>query len=146
MPIPKSVTKIDKNGVQFIDNVDATQYTLKELIRAALRDTGKYVARVARDAAPRRTGRGRRAIQYWNRKGKDGEMPHLLIGIKPSGFYEGFHELGTQNLPKVGMITHGVEQNIDKIREIQGQYLSAIADANRAATLIDEDEEVSDDE
>ena len=40
MPLPKSV-KFSKNGVEFLSNCDRIKYTLKELTRAALRDTGK---------------------------------------------------------------------------------------------------------
>ena len=39
MPLPKSV-KFSRNGVEFLSNCDRIQYTLKELTRAALRDTG----------------------------------------------------------------------------------------------------------
>ena len=46
MAMPKSVIRINnKNGITFIDNVDRTKYTLRELTRAALRDTGKYVCK-----------------------------------------------------------------------------------------------------
>lgn len=151
MPMPKSVTKIDKDGVKFIDNVDATQYTLKELIRAANRDVGKFVAKTARDNVyndvDKRTGKGKGSIQYWNRKGVEGEQPHVLIGYKGKhrGFYLWYFEVGSHDMPKYAVLTNTVEQNIDKIRQIQGQYLSAIADANKAAGLIDESEEISDD-
>ena len=43
MSAPKSVTKINKNGVTYTSNVDACQYYLHELNRAALRDVGKFV-------------------------------------------------------------------------------------------------------
>ena len=43
MSAPKSVTKINKNGVTYTSNVDAAQYYIHELSRAALRDVGKFV-------------------------------------------------------------------------------------------------------
>ena len=44
MAVPKSVTKVSKDGsVTFTSNVDAVQYTMRELIRGALRDWGKPV-------------------------------------------------------------------------------------------------------
>ena len=43
MAVPKSVTRINKNGVQYIDSVDRVNYTLEELTRAALREVGKFV-------------------------------------------------------------------------------------------------------
>ena len=54
MPAPKSVTKIKtKNGnvsVEYTTDVDAAAYYMHELTRAALRDVGKYVAKVYRTA------------------------------------------------------------------------------------------------
>ena len=36
MAMPKSVVRMNnKNGITFIDNVDRTKYTLRELTRAA---------------------------------------------------------------------------------------------------------------
>ena len=51
MPVPPSVTRIDKNGVKFISGVDRCSYTLKELVRAALRDVGKFVCITSNKAA-----------------------------------------------------------------------------------------------
>lgn len=44
-----------------------------------------------------------------------------------------------------GFLRSTVQDNIDEIQKIQGKYLSAIEDENRALGLIDEDEEVADD-
>ena len=141
MPMPPSVTKVDKNGVSFTSSVDQAEYLMMELVRAANRDVGKYVARIARRNLSRRTGAGRSAIQYWNRR--DGS---LQIGYKGGrGFYAAMYELGTSKTPRLMLISDAVESNISTIREIQGQYLSAIEDANRAQGMIDEAEEVSDD-
>ena len=43
MPVPKSVTKLSKNGVTFKSDVDKANYFLYELSRAALRDVAKLV-------------------------------------------------------------------------------------------------------
>lgn len=40
---------------------------------------------------------------------------------------------------------NAVQKNIDEIRRIEGHYLSAIEDENRALGLIDEEEMVPDD-
>ena len=45
MPLPPSVTRIKKDGVEFVSSVDRCAYTIRELVRAALRDVGKYVLR-----------------------------------------------------------------------------------------------------
>ena len=71
MSVPKSVTKVTKNGLEFTSNVDACQYTLRELARAALRDVGKFVCRRFKDSYystfKKKTGNVGRFTQYWVR-------------------------------------------------------------------------------
>ena len=43
MPLPPSVTRVTKDGLKIVSNVDRCAYTIRELTRAALRDVGKYV-------------------------------------------------------------------------------------------------------
>lgn len=112
MSLPKAV-KIKKNGVEYISNVNRLEYTLTELIRAALRDTGKFICNRTRQKIRRRTGRLRRAIQYWvlstNKQKdmqlsltKDDNYPQLIVGYKKGkkgrpdtyGFYGAFLEEG----------------------------------------------------
>ena len=87
MAIPKSVTRVNKDGVTFVDNVARTQYTLEELTRAALRDTGKYVCSRFRMSYYSHFKRKKRRVwrytQYWVRK-REG---NLQVGVKPNGFY-----------------------------------------------------------
>lgn len=134
--MPRSVVKFKKGGVEFVDSVDKVNYTIDELTRAALRDVGKYVCRETRKKIHRRTGRVAKNTQYWVRK-KDKD---LQVGFKPAGFYGGFQEVGTSKIPKIGALTSSVEQNIDMIRKIEAQYLSAIASEGAARSLIDESE------
>lgn len=136
MSLPKSVVKIKKDGVEFTSNVDRVSYTIRELTRAALRDVGKLVCKRTRQQIKRRTGRLSRNIQYWVRK-KEGD---LLVGFKPGGFYGGFQELGTEKQPKVGALSNAVKENINTIRDIEGKYLSAIEDEQKALRLIEEEE------
>ena len=123
MPLPKSV-KFKKNGVEFLSNCDRIQYTIKELIRAALRDTGKYVCRETRKKIKRRTGRLAKNTQYWVRSKQ--ETPDLQVGFKPGGFYGIFHEIGTAYQQKVGALSDSTQNNISTIQKIQQQYLSAV--------------------
>ncbi|MGN0380002.1 MAG: hypothetical protein ACI4EU_10470 [Butyrivibrio sp.] len=127
MSVPRSVTKITKNGVEFTSNIDATIYTMNELIRAALRDSGKYICRTFKDSYyktfKRHKGRVGKAVQYWVRHRKE-DTPNMQVGIKPNGFYGGFQEFGTSKTPKYGLLTSAAEDNISKIIEIQSQYLS----------------------
>ena len=68
MSLPKSVTKIKKDGVEFVSSVDRASYTIRELARAALRDVGKLVCKRTRQQIRRRTGRLSKNTQDWVRK------------------------------------------------------------------------------
>lgn len=135
MAVP-SVVKFKKNGVEYTSRVDRTKYLLSELVRAALKDTGRYVCRMTRKQIRKRTGRLSKNTQYWVRK----KSQDLQVGFKPGGWYGMYQELGTEKQPKIGALKNAVMQNLDEIRRIQGQYLSVIEDENRALRLIDESE------
>lgn len=139
MAVPSS-TKFSKQGVTLLDNVERVNYTVRELTRAALKDTGKFIVREAKKKIKNRTGRLAKNTQYWVRS-KSGDMQ---VGFKPGGFYGGFQELGTKKTPKIGALHGAVNSNISKIREIQAQYLSALSDGDKALGMIDEREEVGD--
>lgn len=136
MSLPKSV-KFSKNGVEFLSNCDRIQYTLKELTRAALRDTGKYVCRETRRKIKRRTGRLAKNTQYWVRSKQT--TPDLQVGFKPGGFYGLFQEIGTENQPKIGALSDSAQNNIAEIQRIQHEYLSAVG-TESAEQMIDEGE------
>ncbi len=135
MALPKPI-KITKNGVEYISNVDRTQYTLKQLVHAANKDVGKLITRRTKEKISRRTGRGRKNTQYWARK--DGS---LQVGYKPAGFYLGFDEIGTNKRRKIAQMTNTVQEQKNEIRKIQGTYIKSIEDENKAKGLIDEREE-----
>jgi HK97 gp10 family phage protein len=141
MGMPKSVTKINKNGVTYTSSVDAVNYTIAELTRAALRDTAKVIRRKVIDELKtlpgmKRSRRLYKSTQYWLRR-REGD---LQIGFKHGAWYGEHQELGTKNMPKKGFLRDTVYNNIKLIRETQAQYLSAIADKNKAERLIDESE------
>lgn len=136
MAVPSSI-KITKNGVEYISSVDRTKYTLQQLVHAANKDVGKYIARKTREKITKRTGRGRTNTQYWAKK--DGT---LEVGYKPGGFYLGFDELGTNKRMKVAQLHNTVIEEKEEIRRIQGTYIKSIEDENRALGLIDESEEI----
>ena len=136
MGLPSSV-KFSKNGVEYLSNCDRIQYTIKELTRAALRDTGKYVCRTARKKIKRRTGRLAKNTQYWVRSKQ--ETPDLQVGFKPGGFYGIFQEIGTEREPKTAALSSSVQDNIAEIQKIQQQYLSAVG-TESAEQMIDEGE------
>ncbi|MGD6832579.1 HK97-gp10 family putative phage morphogenesis protein [Sutcliffiella halmapala] len=146
MPLPKSVTKIKKEGVEFISNVDKVQYTLAELSRAALRDTAKFLrkrltAKYRALPGMKRSRRVYKSTQYWLRR----KESDLVIGHKHDTWYGARSELGSHGQPARNILRETVYENINEIRKIQGQYLSAIESENRAMGLIDETETKSGD-
>jgi HK97 gp10 family phage protein len=144
MPLPKSVVKINKKGLSYTSNVDRASYTIKELSRAALRDVARLIKYNIRQefnklqGMRKQTGRFKGAYQHWLRK-KDGD---LQIGIKANTWYGVQQELGSKNQPKRDIIRTAVYNNLDKIREIESKYLSAIEDEIKALALINEEEEI----
>lgn len=145
MPAPPSVVKINKDGVEFTSSVDRAKYTIRELERAALKETAKFLRRRILDELRKLPGMRRhirlwRSTQYWVRK----QEADLLIGFKHDSWYGAQQELGTRGQPRRGTLRRIVLDNIDTIRLIQGQYLQHVEDENRALGLIDEREETGD--
>ena len=139
MSLPKSVTKVTKNGIEFTSNVDRVQYTIQELSRAALRDVAKLIRKrllVKLRLLPgmKKSKRLYRSTQYWVRKRES----DLQIGFKHDAWYGARSELGTHGQPARNILRETIFENIDEIRLIQGQYLSAIEDENRARGLIED--------
>ena len=147
MSAPKSVVKVNKNGVTYTSNVDACQYYIFELNRAALRDVAKFVKRTFRDSFyqnfTKDSGNAGRATQAVVLANKDTKYPRVEIGLKKSqvkGVYAYEQEFGPSTVPRLGLLTNAVEGNIPKIVEIESKYLSALEDEAQALALIDESE------
>lgn len=153
MPTPKSSTKtIVKDGkaeVKYETNVDATEYYIYELTRAALRDVGKFVTKAFRAAYyshfTKITGNAGKATKYKVISGQKTTHPRVQVGLKTGkvpGFYAYFQEFGTSNgIPKLGLLTHVVEDNVSEIVKIESQYLSGLSDeAARLESLINEND------
>jgi hypothetical protein len=139
MPMPKSVVKIKKDGVEYVSNVDRTKYTIEELTRRALYDTAKFIRKkmvteLKKLPGMRRSKRVYSSTQYWVRKWET----DLIIGYKHNTWYGKNQELGDKNQPARNTLRNAVYPNIDEIRKIQGKYLSAIEDDNRLRGLINE--------
>ena len=146
MAAPKSVMKIDKNGVTFTESVDRANYFITELTRAAMKDVAKYVLRIVRAnvrGINNQTKKMRYAAmryQYWVRK----QECDLQLGIEntargaDTAWWADQSELGTAGQPKRGFLRDAVYSNISMIREIESQYLSAIESEDESK--IDESE------
>lgn len=154
---PKSVTKIKRDGVEYTSNVEAADYYLFELSRAALRDVGRFVKRRWRDAYyahfKRRTGAGGKATKIQVLSGKKTLYPRVEIGLPLSkkgttvdGFYSYFQEFGSSKTPRLGLLQKAVQENIAEIVKIESQYLSGLSgEAEDLERLIDEND-MEDDE
>lgn len=152
MAAPKSVMKINKDGVQFTESVDRANYFITELTRAAMKDVAKYVLRIVRQnvrAISNQTRKMRYAgmrYQYWVRK----KECDLQLGIEntakgaDTAWWADQSELGTGGQPKRGFLRSAVYDNIDMIRKIESQYLSGIETEDES--LIDEEENEPDEE
>lgn len=166
MPVPKTVTKVSKvNGnvaVTYKSNVERVNYTIKELTKAALRDVGKYLVKALSARAPKFTGNLSKAFASEVSKDEKGQYT-LKVGVyrkkddatkHHKKFAPHLHlVLFGHNAYKNGTVVAGndfvmetVRDNIDTIREIEGQYLSAINDENEALRLAEEAEKASDEE
>lgn len=150
MSVPPSVTKVKKDGVEFVSSVDRCSYTMKELCRAALRDVGKFVCKRFRQSYyshfKRKKGNVGRFTQYWVRH-KYEDYPNLQVGVKnikntqvSPGFYSLYQEIGSSKQPKLGLLSAAVQDNIAEIVKIESQYLSALEDEAEALSLISEED------
>jgi hypothetical protein len=148
MGAPKSVIKLDKNGIKYTSSVDTCSYYIHELTRAALRDVGKFLARAFRDSYystfKKHSGKAGRATKYKVFASKTTTAPRVQIGLKTGqvpGFYSYFQEVGTSKTPKLGLLKNAAESNVAEIIKIESQYLSALSDeANRLASMVEEDD------
>ena len=152
MSTPKSQTKVlVKNGkteVTYESNFDAAGYYIHELNRAALRDVGKYVAKLFRTAYyqhfGRHTGNAGKATKYKVIASPTTTAPRMQIDLRPpggKGFYSYFQELGASNVPKLGLLTHAVQDNVAEIVKIESTYLSGLSDeAARLEALVNEND------
>lgn len=167
MPVPKSVTKLSKNGVTFKSDVDKANYFLYELSRAALRDVAKLVKKRFREKYysifNRVTRQAPKAMTY-NVYAKDYiKFPRVDCGFEHSsrkktvpGFYARFQEKGTINgkhskknpggthIKARGMFQDIVDASIADIVSIESQYLSGLEDEARVLSMIETEGEMED--
>lgn len=157
MAMPKSVMKINKDGVKFESKVDQAAYTIEELSRRALYDTAKFIrkqmiAELKKMPGMRRNRRIYRSAQFWVRR----RETDLQIGFKHGSWYGALQELGgvgnwavkkgggivasgSYSVPARNILRNAVYPNIAQIREIQAQYLSALS-GDGASGMVDESE------
>ena len=139
--MPKTITKVSKDGVTFKSNVDRAQYTITELKRAALRDVAKLIRKrmiekLKKLPGMKRSKRIYKGVGYWNRKWES----DLLVGFQADAWYSARSELGTHGSPARGILRNTVYQNIGEIQKIQAQYLSGLSQENPSLANTTEEE------
>ena len=153
MSAPKSVVKVKKSGVEYTSNVDACEYYIHELSRAALRDVAKFVRAEFKknyySVFKKHSGDAGRAVSSVVLASKSTTAPRVEIGLKKGridGFYAYFQEFGSSKTPRYGILQNCVESNVAKIVEIESKYLSGLENEAAALALIDEGEYTDDGE
>ena len=144
MSVPRSVIRLNRNGVVYTSSCDRAIYTIDELTRAALRDVGKFLCRRCNEKAQNLRGmrKSKRVFgrystfQYWARK----REKDLQFGCKHGTWYGEEQELGSSKMQKKGFMKKTVQENIPEIIKIESQYLSALESEARALAMINEDD------
>lgn len=147
-------------GVQYISRADDVKEMMTELERAALKEVAKFLRKEVKSRVPVKEGILKRNVGTWVKtlgkkmKGQTKGTPILQLGIydraraRRKGYKYAFHahliEFGTKKSAAKPFLRPSVMENIDQIRLIQGKYLKAIEDENRARGLISEEEEIAD--
>lgn len=127
MALPNAKMKINKGGVQFQSNVEAVEYSIAQLTKAALRDTAKFLRKRMIEklkALPgmKKSKRLYSSMQYWVRKKEN----DLKIGLKHDTWYGTLAELGDKGQPKRSILRDTTYENVEEIQRIQAQYLTAL--------------------
>ena len=162
MGVP-SVVKIKKGNVEYTSKVDIAQYTIQELTRRALLDVGRYVTynvrKNLRTIFPfTKHHRMSERYQYWVLK-KENQLilgvENLKKGAKTAWWadqleMDSFLRPGggtTQgqggiHAPRRHLLETFVKKHIDKIVEIESQYLQTINNESTAVALARATEEM----
>lgn len=162
MGVP-SVVKIKKGNVEYTGKVDVAKYTIQELTRRSLLDVGRYVTynvrKNLRIAFPfTKHHRMSERYQYWVLKKEN----QLILGIenrkkgaktawwadqlemdsflRPGGGVS--QGQGGIHAPRRHLLENFVKSHIDKIVEIESQYLKTINNESAAVALARATEEM----
>ena len=160
MAIP-SPMKFKKDGVEFTSSVDRCNYTIRELTRRAMLDVGRYVTynvrKNLRSIFPfTKSHRASERYQYWVLK-KENQLilgvENLKKGAKTAWWADqlemdsflrpdGGVSQGSANSPRRHLLETFVKSHIDKIVEIESQYLKTINNESAAVALAKATEEM----
>lgn len=160
MGVP-SVMKIKKGEAVYESKCDLAQYTIRELTRRALMDVGRYVTynvrKNLRSLFPfTKHHRAAERYQYWVAK-RENELvlgiENLKKGAKTAWWADqleldsfansiGGSSLGSARSPRRHLLETFVKTHIDKIVEIEIQYLKTINNESAAVALAKATEEM----
>lgn len=146
MGVP-SVMKIKKGNVEYTGKVDIAKYTIRELTRRALLDVGRYVTYNVRKNIQTifpftRFHRASQRYQYWVLK-KENELilgvENLKKGAKTAWWADQLETnsflrpdggttqgQGGIHAPRRHLLEKFVKSHVDKIVELESQYLTMI--------------------
>jgi HK97 gp10 family phage protein len=137
-------------SVKYQSNAKQVKYVMTELERAALKEVAKFLRKGIKARVPVDEGVLKKNVGTWVKR-KDGS---LQVGVysreraKRKKYTYAYHahlvQFGTVKTKPVDYLRAPVMESIDQIRLIEGKYLKAIEDENRARGLINEEEEIAD--
>lgn len=109
-------------SANYKSNVKKVKAKLTAEENEALTKIAKILSKKVKAKARKSTGILRKAIGYSKRR----KEKSLQIGIKKKGFYGGFFELPTKNMPKDPFILPVVEESKDEIQQIIKDFLKKV--------------------
>lgn len=147
------VERGDVVTVQFESNANEVKKAIATLEKQALRETAKFLRKEIKRIVPVKEGVLKKNVGSWVR-GKSNETPVLQIGVynraraKKKGYRYAYHahlvQFGTVKMRATDYLRAPVFNNIDKIREIQGEFLRKIEDLRENGLPEVGDEEADD--
>jgi HK97 gp10 family phage protein len=141
------------NNQTYQSNAKEVKKAIAALEKKALRETAKFLRKEIKKTVPKDEGTLRKNVGSWV-KGKSNEDPVLQIGVydrtraRKKGYAYAYHahlvQFGTVKMGATDYLRAPVFNNIDKIRELQGDFLREIESLRENGLPEVEDEEADD--
>ncbi|MBC2721836.1 HK97 gp10 family phage protein [Desulfosporosinus sp.] len=140
-------------GVQFESNAKEVKAAIAKLEKQALRETAKLLRKEIKRTVPVYEGVLKKNVGSWV-KGKSNETPVLQIGVynraraRKKGYRYAYHahlvQFGTVKMQGTDYLRAPVFRNIDKIKDIQSDFIRKIEDIRKNGLPEVGDEEADD--
>jgi HK97 gp10 family phage protein len=138
------------NNQTYQSNAKEVKKAIRKLEKKALRETAKFLRKEIKKTVPKDEGVLRKNVGSWV-KGKSTEEPVLQIGVydrtraRNKGYPYAYHahlvQWGTVKMGATDYMRAPVFNNIDKIRQIQEEFIRQITDLQENGLPEVEDEE-----